>query len=411
MKGKTVAKIITFVLVALLLVAVVGVVYRFTNGFNESFKIFYIEHDGKRILTVDSKLELSCCATQKFNVKYTFDGEKSEAKDYNVEIVPHAEKDFEFTVDGTKKKFSKAENLNAAFALKKSETSFEFTLPDEPTIEQVLQRAYAGKTLIVPPDANANNPYPFRLVVSSYNNAVKYNVDIKMLTARIAGIELDLTHIVFGGTGGGTNKPAEPEEPENPQPSAREYNITICTLGDITNLVSIRSSIPETARGGETVTFTYEILDGDYEITDMSIFVEKEPSQYVPIISAGEHAYTFVMPESPISLRIQADLIVSETYYTIEYDTLGSGSVLSVDVDCPSRARAGDTVTFTVAMADLSDVFEDYDPTLEITGIEVRIRSGESEGEDFRLSLRSDGEYSFTMPHGDITIMFYLMRG
>ncbi len=408
MKGKTVAKIIAYVLIALLLVAVVGVVYKFTNGFNESFKTFYVEHDGKQILSADSKLELSCCTTKKFNVKYTFDGEKSEAKDYNVEIVPHADKDFEFTEDGTKKKFSKAENLNAAFALKKGATGFEFTLPDEPKIEQILQIAYAGKTLIVPPDANANNPYPFRLVVSSYNNAVKYNIDIKMLDAGVVGIELDKTHIVFGGTGSGAEEPIEPEQPE--KPSTQEYSITSYTLGDITNLVPVRSNIPQKAQGGETVTFTFEILDGDYEITDMSIFVEKEPKRYVPITSVGEHVYSFVMPESQISLRIQADLIVSETYYTIEYDMLGNGSVLSIDVDCPSRAKAGDVVTFTVAMVDLSDVFEDYDPTLKITGVAVCIRSGEQMDEQFYLDQQSDGTYSFTMPHGDITIMFYLMR-
>lgn len=407
MKGKAVAKIIAFVLVALIMVAVVGVVYRFTNGFNESFKTFYIEHDGKRILTADSKLELTCCTTQRFGVKYTFDGEKSEAKDYNVGIVPHAEKDFEFTVDGTKRKFSKAENLNEAFALKKSETSFEFTLPDEPTIEQVLERAYAGKTLMVPPDANANNPYPFRLVVSSYNNAVKFNVDIKMLEAGVSGIELDVTHIVFGGTESGTKPPAEPEEPVNPQPSQEEYRITFYTWGDITNLVPIRGSIPPKACGGETVTFTYEILDGDYEITDMSIFVEKEPSRYVPITSTGEHTYTFVMPKSPISLRIQADLIVSETYYTIEFDQLGSGSIANVEIDCPSRAKAGEEVAFTASVKDAYN--PSYDANLELTGIDLRIRSGEREGEDFYLKKGSDGKYRFTMPEGDITLMFYLM--
>ena len=52
---------------------------------------------------------------------------------------------------------------------------------------------------------------------------------------------------------------------------------------------------------------------------------------------------------------------------------------------------------------------EYYDANLEITGIEVRIRSGEQEGEDYYLSKGSDGKYRFAMPDGDITLMFYLM--
>lgn len=45
--GKTVAKIIAYVLAALVLVTVVGLIYKFTNGFNEDFKTFYVEYDGR----------------------------------------------------------------------------------------------------------------------------------------------------------------------------------------------------------------------------------------------------------------------------------------------------------------------------------------------------------------------------
>ena len=46
--GKTIAKIIAYVLIALALVATVGLIYKFTNGFNEDFKTFYVEYDGKK---------------------------------------------------------------------------------------------------------------------------------------------------------------------------------------------------------------------------------------------------------------------------------------------------------------------------------------------------------------------------
>lgn len=41
--GKTVAKVIAYVVLALVLVVAVGLIYKYTNGFNEDFKTFYVE--------------------------------------------------------------------------------------------------------------------------------------------------------------------------------------------------------------------------------------------------------------------------------------------------------------------------------------------------------------------------------
>lgn len=57
-KGQTAAKVIGVILVLALLAGIVAVIYRFTNGFNEDFKTFYVEYDGEQILTADSKLHL-----------------------------------------------------------------------------------------------------------------------------------------------------------------------------------------------------------------------------------------------------------------------------------------------------------------------------------------------------------------
>ena len=55
---KTVAKIIAYVAIALVVVLGVGLVYKFTNGFNEDFKTFYIEYGGKQILTEYNEMTL-----------------------------------------------------------------------------------------------------------------------------------------------------------------------------------------------------------------------------------------------------------------------------------------------------------------------------------------------------------------
>ncbi len=399
-----IAKVITGVIIVLIVALAVGLIFKFTNGFNEDFKTFYLEQDGKQILTSETERAFRRGESYRYEVKYTFDNNKSEPKGYHVKVVPNGKINLSFNAGGKQYSYADAKELTGAFDIKKEKSAFTLTMPEELTLKDVLEKAYGKEVEVDEPKG-----YLYTLVVSSYNDKVTYKINFG-ISINAEGIELDKDGIVFGGNataGEEQPSPSEPDPPENPQPSAREYRITFYPWGDITNLVPVRENIPSNARGGETVTFTYEILDAHYEITDMSIFVEKEPSLYVPIASAGDNAYTFVMPESPISLRIQADLIVSETYYTIEIDQLGSGSILSVEIECPSKAKAGEEIVFTASVKDPYDEY--YDANLEITGIEVRIRSGEQEGEDYYLSKGSDGKYRFTMPDGDITLMFYLM--
>lgn len=49
--GKTVGKVIAYILVLLAVVGVVGVIIRFTGGFTSDFKTFYVSVDGKDVLT------------------------------------------------------------------------------------------------------------------------------------------------------------------------------------------------------------------------------------------------------------------------------------------------------------------------------------------------------------------------
>ena len=55
-KGQLAAKIIGIILVLLLVAGLIAVIYKFTNGFNEDFKTFYVEHEGKQILAQDSEM-------------------------------------------------------------------------------------------------------------------------------------------------------------------------------------------------------------------------------------------------------------------------------------------------------------------------------------------------------------------
>ena len=195
-KGQSAAKIIGIILVLLLVAGLVAVIYKFTNGFNEDFKTFYVEHDGEQILSADSKMSFKAGETYRFDVKYTFDTGQTEARDYSVEIVPNAEQDFEYTVDGETYLYSKAGDLSSAFSLKKQKSYFEITLREDMSVQSVLETVHPGQQVKVP--ENAADVFPYVLCISSYNGNVSYRIAFG-LGAEVTGITLDPPSIVFTG--------------------------------------------------------------------------------------------------------------------------------------------------------------------------------------------------------------------
>ena len=195
-KGQLAAKIIGIILVLLLVAGLIAVLYKFTNGFNEDFKTFYVEHEGEQILSENSEMTFTEGKTHRFNVKYTFDTGQTEARDYSVEIVPNAEQDFEYTVDGETYLYSKAGDLSSAFGLKKQKSYFEITLREDMTVQSVLETGPPGQQVEVP--ENAADVFPYVLCISSYNGNVSYRIAFD-LGADVTGITIDPPGIVFTG--------------------------------------------------------------------------------------------------------------------------------------------------------------------------------------------------------------------
>lgn len=195
-KGQLAAKIIGIILVLLLVAGLVAVLYKFTNGFNEDFKTFYVEHDGEQILSENSEMTFTKGKTHRFDVKYTFDTQQSETRDYSVEIVPNTEQDFEYTVDGEPYLYSKAGDLSAAFSLKKQKSYFEITLREDMSVQSVLETVHPGQQVKVP--ENAADVFSYVLCISSYNGNVSYRIAFG-LGAEVTGITLDPPGVVFTG--------------------------------------------------------------------------------------------------------------------------------------------------------------------------------------------------------------------
>ena len=180
----------------LVLIVLVGVVARFTNGFTDDFKTFYVKVEDKEIMSNSGGYEITQSKPMQVEVKYTFSFATDENKGYNVKIVPNAadkSKDFSFSVNGESKSFQSLQDLTDGFEIEKSESSFKVT-PKGENLTGVLQTIYPGLDTAYIEEKAYNDM--FALVVSSYNE--KSSVTIYFtLSSKVSGIRLDKEAIVF----------------------------------------------------------------------------------------------------------------------------------------------------------------------------------------------------------------------
>ena len=110
------AKIIAYILLVLIFVAVCGFIVYYTGGFTSDFKTFYIKIDGKDILTSADGYTLSADQPLRVEVKYTFGALNKNVSGYSVKVVPNAieGKDFDFTVGGQTHSYQAETDLTAA---------------------------------------------------------------------------------------------------------------------------------------------------------------------------------------------------------------------------------------------------------------------------------------------------------
>ena len=199
MNKAKITKIITSVLLALLLLGTVGLIAHFMNGFREDFKTFYVTYEGEDILSEKSSLELPRGEEHRFDVTYIFEDldEATEPKGYSVEVVSNVEKgnEFEYTVDGEKITYMDGMYLTKAFQIDKQDTYFTLTLPEDISLEKVLESVY-GKDVEAPKDEACEDPYLYTLVVTSYDESVRYYIDFA-LDAKVSKVQLYPSEVVF----------------------------------------------------------------------------------------------------------------------------------------------------------------------------------------------------------------------
>lgn len=186
-------KIITYILLILAVITVIGVVAHFTNGFTSDFKTFYVTVDGKDVMTSSGGYKVTTEKPLQVDVKYTFNFATDETKGYSVKIVPNkTDEDFDFSVDGETHFFGDEKDLTNGFVIDKQEKSFTI-VPKGGTPLEILKAVYPESEVTC--ESKGYNDM-FTVIVTSYNgeSSVKLNF---ALERRVTGITFDKEVIEF----------------------------------------------------------------------------------------------------------------------------------------------------------------------------------------------------------------------
>ena len=193
MTKSKIGQVVSYIVILLVIVAVIGVFAYFTNGFTSDFKTFYVSVNGKDVMTSGSGYVITPQEPLSVDVKYTFAFNQTETKGYSVKIVPNkTDEDFDFSVDGETHYFGDEKDISNGFIIDKQEKSFTVT-PKGSTPLEILQAIYPESEVSC--ESKGYNDM-FMLIITSYNDesSVKLNF---ALERRVTGITFDKEVILF----------------------------------------------------------------------------------------------------------------------------------------------------------------------------------------------------------------------
>ena len=200
---KRTSRVISYLLVVLLLLGIVGAcAYLLTkpNG-------IYLRYDGKIVTDKTSGIVIPHKATATFKIENSEDWGAYSVTDCTVKIVPNADEshDFDFTVgdDSRPAAFTKEKDLTGAFVenyngkgITVSENG-EFTiLCSYKSVSEILQAVYGEKEIHAEADGNLLE-YPYIAIkVTSPDGKQTLTVPL-LLYGFVTGIELNPSEVIF----------------------------------------------------------------------------------------------------------------------------------------------------------------------------------------------------------------------
>ena len=180
-KRKDFVSIILLLVVVLLVALGVGLILKYTNGGNESFKTFYVQYGSEKILSTDTEKQIKFDREKLyyFEVGYPFDiGTQGASRDFSVKIEANRNIKFDYTLDGIPYPWTdEAHDLSQFFDLNKQSSSFTLRISDNTTLQSIMQDLYADKTVVLPAEEEINSKCLFTIVVSSYDEKITYRIN------------------------------------------------------------------------------------------------------------------------------------------------------------------------------------------------------------------------------------------
>lgn len=194
MTKSKIGQVVSYIVILLVIVAVIGVFAYFTNGFTSDFKTFYVSVNGKDVMTTTGGYVLSQDKPTTVDIKYTFAFANNQNKGYSVKVVPNKSngEDFTYTVDGQTQSFYDVADLSQGFDIVKGDKSFEIK-PKGDTLSKVLQAVH-GKE--IGDCENGGYEDMFSLVITSYNEEASITLNFS-IPGTVTGVKLNMTTIIF----------------------------------------------------------------------------------------------------------------------------------------------------------------------------------------------------------------------
>lgn len=262
---KTWVKVITYVLIVLFLVFGIGLIYRYTNGFSEDFKTFYLEYNGEKILSTTSTANYTAGDQIRYDVKYMSDLTGTGTQEYTVSIIPNPEADVIVTVDGVSEEWSSLPDFTPCFEILKEDSYFMIDLPEDFSVTGLLSEIFETANMTVSGDLSGNL---FLLVVSSSSVSFSYRIAFSVTELS----EQDGYYMIY----------------------------VTATKGDT---YWLDYDCPQKAIAGKTVSFTVSVYDscpyyfGYLQIYETDTGLEIEYTEETV-------GYSFVMPSVNVTIKV-----------------------------------------------------------------------------------------------------------
>lgn len=190
--NKKMIRIITYIILAAVLLGVIGFFAYLTNGFKSDPSNFYVEVNEKVYKTDNIKeLTLPSGTDIKFNCSYLL-GKVDNT--FSVKVLPNVGKitDFDFYANDMVYSFCAESEYTKGFNISKQNDGFTVNIPSNYSILTILQKNYEGQTIALDESVDTFSNSYFVISVTSSDGKATVSIPIKF-TAKIGvtGVELD----------------------------------------------------------------------------------------------------------------------------------------------------------------------------------------------------------------------------